>query len=204
MSFNIKSSFVTRSVVENNKEELLDNTEINEVVQEEYDPRTLYERLQEQRTIKEEKFQEESRLANQIKRVDEEEVEYFNTLSDEKEKLEHQIKLKERQELEEYRKAVEDIRSNPATQLPNALIPKPTTAPKPLIKPRKLLKNAVKGLVLLKKKGEKEDESFNRKENESSKKREDDQPVKKQKTSNGSLSLLSAYGDNSDESSEEE
>jgi hypothetical protein len=74
------------------------------VIQEEYDPRTLFERLQEQKNLKQEKFEEESRLSNLIKRVDEEEAEYFRTLSDEKEKLEFEMRRKEELELEDYRK----------------------------------------------------------------------------------------------------
>ncbi|KAI8638029.1 N-terminal domain of NEFA-interacting nuclear protein NIP30-domain-containing protein [Parasitella parasitica] len=198
MSFNIKSSFVSRAVVEDDEEKQLE-TETNAkevVVQEHYDPRTLYERLQEQKTLKEEKFAEESRLSNQIKRVDEEEAEYFRTLSDEKEKLEHQRKVKETLELEEYRQAVESARSNPTPQIPLLDTAATTsTKPKPAIKPSNTKRNSLKGALLIKKKrdaGEDEQEV-------------DEKPAdKKQKTENNSLSLLSAYGDISSSDSESE
>lgn len=71
---------------------------------EDYDPRTLYERLQEQRTIKEELFQEATRLSNLVKRIDDDEAEYFRTLSETQRRLELEQKQKEQEELEAYRK----------------------------------------------------------------------------------------------------
>lgn len=74
--------------------------------QPEYDPRTLFERLQEQRTIKEEQFQEATRLSNLIKRVDDEEAEYFESLLDVQEKLALEQRQKEQDEIAAYRKCV--------------------------------------------------------------------------------------------------
>lgn len=74
--------------------------------QQEYDPRTLFERLQEQRTIKEEQFQEATRLSNLIKRVDDEEAEYFESLLDVQEKLALEQRQKEQDEIAAYRKCV--------------------------------------------------------------------------------------------------
>lgn len=171
------------------------------VVQEAYDPRTLYERLQEQKTMKEEKFAEESRLSNQIKRVDEEEAEYFRTLSDEKEKIEYQRRIKETLELEEYRQAVESARSNPAAQIPildtTASIATTSTKAKPTTKPTSNNKrNSLKGALFIKKKRNSTDDDRQEEENE--------KPAeKKQKTDGNPLSLLSAYGDISSSSDSE-
>lgn len=167
------------------------------VIQEQYDPRTLYERLQEQKTLKEEKFAEESRLSNQIKRVDEEEAEYFKILSDEREKLEYERKVKEQLELEEYRQAVE-ARATPAgvpvavvnTTKVNTKKPAPTLA--------KSNSKSVKGALFIKKK---------KRSHESSDEEEEEKDTKKSKTTpvKGSLSLLSAsYGDISSSSSDSE
>ncbi|KAJ2616520.1 hypothetical protein H4S08_000756 [Coemansia sp. RSA 1365] len=45
-----------------------------------YDPRTLYERLQEQRSKKEEAYAESRRFANQIRKLDTEEIEFLDTV----------------------------------------------------------------------------------------------------------------------------
>ncbi|KAI9497060.1 NEFA-interacting nuclear protein NIP30, partial [Zychaea mexicana] len=76
----------------------------NDAPQEDYDPRTLYERLQEQKNMKEELFQEQTRLSNLIKRVDDEEAEYYQTLSDVQEKLDVEKRRKESEELEAFKK----------------------------------------------------------------------------------------------------
>lgn len=173
------------------------------VVQEAYDPRTLYERLQEQRTLKEEKFAEESRLSNQIKRVDEEEAEYFRTLSDEKEKLEYQRKIKETLELEEYRQAVESARSNPASQIPTLEATTSLTSTLKTAKPahsnHNNKRNSLKGALFIKKKRHASDDEDD--ETEEPKAKEEKKPAdKKQKTDNNPLALLSAYGDVSSDS----
>ncbi|KAI8091052.1 N-terminal domain of NEFA-interacting nuclear protein NIP30-domain-containing protein [Gilbertella persicaria] len=194
MSFNIKSSFVSRSVVENNKEKQVGNESGGGgVAPEAYDPRTLYERLQEQRMLKEEQFAEDSRLSNQIKRVSEEEAEYFKILADEKEKLEKQRKTKEKLELEEYRLAVENARSAPS----NPLLEEKSVKKKSIFaKPNKLQKN--KGVLFVKKKRQESEEE----------EEEEEAPVeKKTKTTHeedkAPLSLLSAYGDISSDSESE-
>ncbi|GAN04714.1 hypothetical protein MAM1_0071d04178 [Mucor ambiguus] len=207
MSFNIKSSFVSRAVVEDDEEKQLesDANQKEVVVQEVYDPRTLYERLQEQRTLKEEKFAEESRLSNQIKRVDEEEAEYFRTLSDEKEKLEYQRKVKETLELEEYRQAVESARSNPAAQIPileasTSIIPSPSKAASKTkattASTHGTKRNSLKGALFIKKKRHASSDEDEAKEEPADKK------PKTQQDKNP-LSLLSAYGDVSSDSDSE-
>ncbi|KAI9355163.1 hypothetical protein BD770DRAFT_391321 [Pilaira anomala] len=206
MSFNINSSFVSRAVVEDNKQ--VDAAEDNKdevVIQEEYDPRTLFERLQEQKNLKEEKFAEESRLSNQIKRVDEEEAEFFRILSDEKEKLEYERKIKEQLELEEYRQAVEARAApiGPAVTTANAVVASSLSSssssskPKPIIKTNKLSKQSIKGALFIKKKKRGSD-SDSEEEEEEEKKKETEPKTKKQKTS---LSLLADYGDISSSSS---
>ncbi|KAI9476020.1 MAG: N-terminal domain of NEFA-interacting nuclear protein NIP30-domain-containing protein [Benjaminiella poitrasii] len=220
MSFNIKNSFISRSIVEADKEKQIEeSSEPPVVVQESYDPRTLYERLQEQKAIKEEKFAEESRFANHIKRIDDEEAEYFKTLADEKEKLERQRIISEQLELEEYRKAVESTRSTSVTsQLPiiesstkMALTTASTNATKhpSIIKSNKNSKNNIKGVLFVKKRGRDEKEEAEKKDVQSDKKAKLSNTTslsegKKDSASSGSLSLLSAYGDVSSSESEDE
>lgn len=75
-------------------------------LQEPQDHRTLYERLQEQKNIKEELFKESTRLSNLIKRIDDDDADYYHTLADTQKRLEEEIQQKEREELEAYRKFV--------------------------------------------------------------------------------------------------
>ncbi|KAG2208131.1 hypothetical protein INT47_010493 [Mucor saturninus] len=200
MSFNIKNSFVSRAIVEDDKQVDAEGGKDTEevVIQEEYDPRTLFERLQEQRTLKEEKFAEESRLSNQIKRVDAEEAEFFRTLSDEKEKLDHDRKIKEELELAEYRQAVE-ARAQPvgpasivapsSTITTTAIVTSTTTHNKPSTPTAAAAKSkkSVKGGALFVKK---------RKHSTDDTEKEDNKKTKKASTT--SLSLLVDYGDISD------
>ncbi|KAI8385774.1 hypothetical protein BD560DRAFT_384297 [Blakeslea trispora] len=196
MSFNIKSSFVSRSVVEDNTETQIstDKNESSNASNEVYDPRTLYERLQEQKAIKEEKFFEESRFANQIKRVNEEEAEYFKILADEKEKVESQRRLSEKLELEEYRMAVESAKSTPSVAAP-ILDEKKTSS---FSKPSKLIKNnqSKKGALFVKKRRQEDsssdEESVEKKLPEKKMKKTDEKAIK---PSSESLSLLAAYSD---------
>lgn len=126
--------------------------------------------------MKEEKFAEESRLANQIKRVDAEEAEFFRTLSDEKEKLDHDRKIKEELELAEYRQAVES-RAGPSGPAVAVMTP-------PVAKPKQQsvkTKKSLKGALFVKKRKHESDS--------------EEEVEKKQKTS---LSLLADYGDISD------
>ncbi|KAI8378657.1 hypothetical protein EDC96DRAFT_473448 [Choanephora cucurbitarum] len=204
MSFNIKSSFVSRAVVEDNTEIQIstDVKESSSASNEVYDPRTLYERLQEQKAIKEEKFFEESRFANQIKRVNEEEAEYFKILADEKEKVESQRRLSERLELEEYRMAVESAKSTPSVAAP-VLDKKKKIS---FSKPNKLVKNnqLKKGTLFVKKRRQEDsssdeensNEEANEKSNEKTSEKSNEKASEKPKVpASASLSLLSAYSD---------
>ncbi|KAI8384723.1 N-terminal domain of NEFA-interacting nuclear protein NIP30-domain-containing protein [Radiomyces spectabilis] len=215
--------FVTGSVLENDKEESVkkEGSQDNAAPQAEYDPRTLYERLREQRQIKEDQFAEANRLSNFIKRVDADEAEYFTTLSEVQKKLEQERKEKELEELENYRKAVELARITPSTEPLAAAIPsmaaptvkKPTTGAK-----RKSSKNALDGLVVVKKKKSTEDEADEREksptkeEKPTAKKQDKSKPsptnpgtatATKNTTSTNTLSSLLAYSDDSSSDEEE-
>ncbi|SAM05920.1 hypothetical protein [Absidia glauca] len=153
-------SFVSHSVIDNDKEQVIDQngnddtTNATDSAPVEYDPRTLYERLQEQKTKKEEEFREATRFSNLVKRIDPDEAAYYKSLSDTQQQLDEDLKLKERMELEEYRRAVEQARteSTPTTAptAPTAVTATATTSSnKPVVKPKKDLFG---GIVVLKKK----------------------------------------------------
>ncbi|KAI8338261.1 N-terminal domain of NEFA-interacting nuclear protein NIP30-domain-containing protein, partial [Chlamydoabsidia padenii] len=154
-------SFVSHSVIDNNQEQVIDKQDNNNedtatTQQVEYDPRTLYERLQEQKNKKEEEFREATRFSNLVKRIDPDEAAYYKSLSDTQQQLDQDLKLKEKMELEEYRRAVEEARvagTELTTTTPTTTIT--TTGAKPVAKPKKGLFG---GIVVLKKKKRASDE----------------------------------------------
>ncbi|KAI8141198.1 N-terminal domain of NEFA-interacting nuclear protein NIP30-domain-containing protein [Fennellomyces sp. T-0311] len=170
--------------------------------QEDYDPRTLYERLQEQKNIKEELFQEQTRLSNLIKRVDDEEAEYYQTLSDVQEKLDIEQREKEREELDAFRRAVEQTRNTATkTEPPAPQNPKPSTTTNATR--RKSSKNALDGLVIVKKKrsSDEKDDDDGDDQPEAKKPKPTEQKEQKSVGSNTLSSLMAAYS--SDDSEDE-
>ncbi|KAL0088572.1 N-terminal domain of NEFA-interacting nuclear protein NIP30-domain-containing protein [Phycomyces blakesleeanus] len=161
MSFN--KSFVSRGVVEG-EEEKLDGSEVQASAPiQDYDPRTLFERLQEQRNIKDEEFHEATRLSNLIKLVDADEAEFYKTLSDEQKSLDEKRKMKEKDELETYRKAVEQARltAPPPPTLAATVSATSVTMTQTSLKStkRKSVSSPFQGLVVKKKKIDGQDEN---------------------------------------------
>lgn len=71
-----------------------------------YDPRTLYERLQEQKMKKQEAYDESHKLKNLIKGLDNDEIEFLNIIDSNKAILENQKYQEELLALEEYKRGV--------------------------------------------------------------------------------------------------
>lgn len=71
---------------------------------EEYDPRSLFERLQANKDAKQEKFDETWKLSNQFRGIDEGESEFLAAVAKEKAEDERRKRDAERKELEEFRK----------------------------------------------------------------------------------------------------
>ncbi|PWA00382.1 hypothetical protein BB558_003563 [Smittium angustum] len=91
----INSRFVSQNTLEQNKHESTTQTV--------YDPRTLYERLQEQKNLKEEEQKEAKKLGNSIHRINDDEFEFLQKVHSQVEILEHKKQIDERRELELYR-----------------------------------------------------------------------------------------------------
>ncbi|KAJ1961169.1 hypothetical protein GGI12_003398 [Dipsacomyces acuminosporus] len=71
-----------------------------------YDPRTLYERLQEQRQRKEEAYAESRRFGNQIRKLDVEETEFLDSVGDVARERSLEQKRKDLLELEKFKTQV--------------------------------------------------------------------------------------------------
>ncbi|WWC97844.1 hypothetical protein V866_004731 [Kwoniella sp. B9012] len=118
--------------------------------EEEYDPRTLYERLQAKKDLKKEEWDSKMKLSNQWRGIDSEEQRFL--MEKDQEKKEEQRKLEERdaEELRAYRekqaaKASQPIEP-PATT--SSVQPKKVVPTKPA---RKEVKSLMKGVVVKKK-----------------------------------------------------
>ncbi|KAI9270338.1 N-terminal domain of NEFA-interacting nuclear protein NIP30-domain-containing protein [Phascolomyces articulosus] len=219
--------FVSRSVVDQNQEQEIPRDGDQEAgssstPQEDYDPRTLFERLQEQKTMKEELFQEQTRLSNLIKRVDDEEAEYYQTLSDVQERLDLEKAQKEREELEAFRKAVEQTRQTEPTATTTAVTSSATdtttstktSSASQKTGRRKSSKNTLEGLVVVKKKrtADEKDEDSNDGENDdkhqvkkaksttTTEPKKNTEPSEPKKT--GLSSLMAAYSSDSESDDE--
>ncbi|KAK6904426.1 hypothetical protein L486_07987 [Kwoniella mangroviensis CBS 10435] len=119
--------------------------------EEEYDPRTLYERLQAKKDLKKEEWDSKMKLSNQWRGIDSEEQRFL--MEKDQEKKEEQRKLEERdaEELRAYRekqaaKASQPIDTPPATT--SSVQPKKVIPTKPA---RKDVKSLMKGVVVKKK-----------------------------------------------------
>ncbi|KAJ2767849.1 hypothetical protein IWQ56_003168 [Coemansia nantahalensis] len=80
-----------------------------------YDPRTLYERLQEQRAKKAEAYEESRRFASGIRKLDEDETEFLDTV-DELEQQRHRARRQsESLALSQFKDKVAERRAHPAS-----------------------------------------------------------------------------------------
>lgn len=77
-----------------------------EAPEEEYDPRSLYERLQEQKEKRQAEYEESHRLKNLIKGLDDDEVAFLELVDKTKIEMETKLYKEELKEIAEYRKAV--------------------------------------------------------------------------------------------------
>lgn len=80
-----------------------------EAPEEEYDPRSLFERLEEQRNLKETELEESRRLKNLIKGLDDDEVAFLELVDQTKIQMETKVWQEEKKELQEFRRAVSDL-----------------------------------------------------------------------------------------------
>uniref|UniRef100_A0A8C2MC18 Proteasome activator subunit 3 interacting protein 1 n=1 Tax=Cricetulus griseus TaxID=10029 RepID=A0A8C2MC18_CRIGR len=74
-----------------------------ECPEEAYDPRSLYERLQEQKDRKQQEYEEQFKFKNMVRGLDEDETNFLDEVSRQQELLEKQRREEELEELKEYR-----------------------------------------------------------------------------------------------------
>ncbi|PAA59785.1 hypothetical protein BOX15_Mlig001116g1 [Macrostomum lignano] len=75
--------------------------------QEPYDPRSLYERLQEQKDKKQAEYEEQHALRNQVSRITEDEAQFLSDLAKRQAEEERQRRAEDRALIEAYNRAVQ-------------------------------------------------------------------------------------------------
>ncbi|KAH7323426.1 N-terminal domain of NEFA-interacting nuclear protein NIP30-domain-containing protein [Rhizoctonia solani] len=94
----------------------------------EYDGRSLYERLQANKVAKQEQWEEQNKLSNQFRALEEDEIHFLDGLVDEKIIKERKRKEEENEELKGFREAVSQ---REAQQVAASGPAPPTSTPKP-------------------------------------------------------------------------
>ncbi|KAI8808646.1 N-terminal domain of NEFA-interacting nuclear protein NIP30-domain-containing protein [Cladochytrium replicatum] len=120
MDAQLSSKFVSKAVlIDENIEERTATDQVK--TGEAYDPRPLFERLQQQKQLKEDEFTEKTKLGNLIKKLDEDEVEFLAQQQRNALEERQRIAEEEQDELNEFRRAVAGERS--ATSQPVKVAP---------------------------------------------------------------------------------
>ncbi|KAI7802533.1 protein FAM192A [Triplophysa rosa] len=102
--------FVSESELEENRKKRQEEWEKvrkpddpEEVPEEEYDPRSLYERLQEQKDKKQEEYEEQFKFKNMVKGLEEDETSFLDEVSRQQCLIEKRRRDEDAQEIKEYR-----------------------------------------------------------------------------------------------------
>ncbi|XP_075045062.1 PSME3-interacting protein [Mixophyes fleayi] len=108
----INKKFVTESEIEERRKKRQEEWEKvrkpedpEECPEEVYDPRSLYEKLQEQKDKKQQDYEEQFKFKNMVRGLDEDETKFLDEVSRKQELLEKQRRDEEMKELNEFRNA---------------------------------------------------------------------------------------------------
>ncbi|PRD22083.1 UNVERIFIED_CONTAM: hypothetical protein NCL1_50065 [Trichonephila clavipes] len=208
--------FITESEIEEIKkkrqeewEKVRKHDDPEEAPEEEYDPRSLFDRLQEQKDLKQSELEESRRLKNLIKGLDDDEVAFLELVDQTKMQMETRLWEEEKKEIQEFRRAVstlsEEEEEAKLQQLRRTLnLPSSGSSKK---SQQNLLAGALKRKVSSAFSSEKEEDSDAGKEKESVIKNESDEPEKKRSAQTvnaisclGILPGLNAYYSDSSDS----
>ncbi|XP_058838665.1 PSME3-interacting protein [Topomyia yanbarensis] len=125
-----------------------------EAPEEEYDGRSLYDRLQEQKQKKDFEFEEAHKLKNMIKTLDDDEVEFLDLVDKNKLKAERQAQIDEAKEMSEFRQKVASLQEQRMDEKIQQQISKGKPAKSPLVSNRLSQKKILAGVVVKKRKFE--------------------------------------------------
>nr|DBA16977.1 TPA: hypothetical protein GDO54_002498 [Pyxicephalus adspersus] len=108
----MNKKFVTESELEEKRKKRQEEWEKvrkpedpEECPEEVYDPRSLYEKLQEQKEKKQQEYEEQFKFKNMVRGLDEDETNFLDEVSRKQEMLEKERREEEKREINEYRNA---------------------------------------------------------------------------------------------------
>lgn len=127
-----------------------------EAPEEEYDSRSLFERLQEQKQKKDLEYEEAHKLKNMIKGLDDDEVEFLDLVDKNKMNAERKAQLEEAKEMNEFRQQVASLQEKRMDEQIQQQISKPKPAKAPIVSNRLSQKKILAGVVVPKRKREEE------------------------------------------------
>jgi len=117
-----------------------------------YDGRSLAEKLAANRAAKQEEWEEKTKLANQFRALEEDEIMFLDSVRERQEKEERERKVRDGEELKTFRDAVaakvivKTPPTEPAAELASATAPKTVSVPA-----KKPTKGSLKGVIVKKK-----------------------------------------------------
>ncbi|KAM7058791.1 PSME3-interacting protein isoform 2-T6 [Molossus nigricans] len=116
----IKKRFVTEAELDERRkrrqeewEKVRKPEDPEECPEEVYDPRSLYERLQEQKDRKQQEYEEQFKFKNMVRGLDEDETNFLDEVSRQQELIEKQRREEELKELKEYRSNLSKVGISP-------------------------------------------------------------------------------------------
>ncbi|XP_038113031.1 PSME3-interacting protein isoform X3 [Culex quinquefasciatus] len=130
-----------------------------EAPEEEYDSRSLYDRLQEQKNKKDMEYEEAHKLKNMIKTLDDDEVEFLDLVDKNKINAERQAHIEEQKEMNEFRQKVATLQEKRLEEQIQQQISKPKPTKTPIASSRMSQKKILAGVVVKKRKHEEEPSS---------------------------------------------
>ncbi|KAF4572808.1 hypothetical protein EYR40_004109 [Pleurotus pulmonarius] len=122
-------------------------------VEDSYDGRSLAEKLAANKIAKQEEWEEKTKLANQYRALEEDEVLFLDSIRERQEAEERERKEQDGEEVRNFKEAVA-ARATAINQPPaSTSISKPTPPPKPIVAPavKKDVKRNLKGVIVKKK-----------------------------------------------------
>lgn len=164
--------------------------EPKEAPEEEYDSRSLFERLEENKRVKQEAWDAEHDIKNVVRGIDDDEAAFLDKVDDVKAEIDKKRRQEERQELDDYRKMKEKLlEEDESRRLKNEIANKPSTAAAANVKLKKESTKKQASLVL---------GAVVKKRPNSNNDTPKEEPEKRQKTL-GALAGLGGYASSSDE-----
>nr|XP_019933357.1 PSME3-interacting protein-like [Aedes albopictus]XP_019933358.1 PSME3-interacting protein-like [Aedes albopictus]XP_029721234.1 PSME3-interacting protein-like [Aedes albopictus]XP_029721235.1 PSME3-interacting protein-like [Aedes albopictus] len=127
-----------------------------EAPEEEYDSRSLFERLQEQKQKKDLEYEEAHKLKNMIKGLDDDEVEFLDLVDKNKMNAERKAQLEEAKEMNEFRQKVASLQEKRMDEQIQQQMSKPKPVKAPIVSNRLSQKKILAGVVVPKRKREEE------------------------------------------------